>query len=447
MSYRMLWIFSSLCLFMLLKITDSQLVSCYYEFSRETGSCHRLIGNVTQEECCYNYYYGFINENGECQSCRKASWSEWSSWGPCSVSCLKGVQRRRRRCDGIGECKDPELTQQIQVCQDQDCCPEQGGWAEWGEWQPCSVTCANGTEKRDRTCSNPPPTCGGGCDGLSQDTQPCQTKNICPTHGGWAEWGAWGPCSGTCKKEGSVPPSRQRRRSCTNPPPSSAPAGLPCPGDDVQSQHCDYLDMCPIDGKWGHWGPLSQCSVTCGVGQKFSSRSCDNPAPKYGGRPCVGDSSASEICKIENHCPLHGEWEAWGEWSACTKSTYNRPISCTKKTGQQKRRRTCDKEFEGKPCDGSIMELRPCYDITHTKDRPCEKTGNYTEWSEWSFCSPKTGKRERKRVCELPEFETKGGTDIYYYGDPPKVSCPRLALPDRRQSEDCPKPPEEWSLK
>ncbi|KAL2103303.1 hypothetical protein ACEWY4_000171 [Coilia grayii] len=417
MVYKMLLVFCLLCiLFLLPEATDSQLVSCYYEFDRHTGSCHGLIGNVTQDECCLSYYYGFRDESGECKSCRKASWSAWSPWSPCSVSCLKGVKQRRRRCDGIGECQDPKSkdkaktqTQQITVCEDQDCCPEQGGWAEWGEWQPCSATCENGTTVRHRNCSNPAPICGGLCDGQSLEAKPCETKVVCPTHGGWSEWGPWGPCSGTCRKEGSVPPSQQRRRSCTNPPPSSDPAGRPCPGDESESQDCDFLVMCAIDGNWGRWGPLSECSVTCGVGQEFRSRSCDSPAPKYGGRPCVGDSSASEVCKTHKPCPVHGEWEEWGEWGPCDKTTYSKPISCTKKTGSQSRRRVCFRDFDGAPCEGSIVDHRHCYDLTDTKDRPCKKPGQYTEWGEWGFCEPRQGalKRIRERVCvhTLPEFE------------------------------------------
>ena len=43
-----------------------------------------------------------------------------------------------------------------------------GNWSEWGEWEPCSVTCGGGEQFRGRTCTNPPPAFGG---------QPCPGEN------------------------------------------------------------------------------------------------------------------------------------------------------------------------------------------------------------------------------------------------------------------------------
>ncbi|XP_012675555.2 properdin isoform X2 [Clupea harengus] len=431
-------------LLLLPQVTGSQLVPCYSKFDMNTGTCNELIGNVTQGHCCFNSNYGFRKESGKCMSCRQASWSAWSSWGPCSVSCLKGVKQRRRRCDGIGECRDPEKLGILQttICEDIDCCPEQGGWGEWGPWKPCSVSCADGVSSRERLCANPPPKCGGGCDGPGQDLKPCSTGDICPTHGSWSEWGPWNPCSGTCKKEGDNPPSQERRRTCTNPAPSSEPAGRSCQGVDTDTQPCDFLRMCPIDGGWGAWGPLSECSVTCGVGQRFAERNCNNPALKYGGKFCVGDSRTSEICNTQTHCPVDGEWQEWEQWGTCTKGTYPRPISCTKKTGKQSRERSClFKDFDGHSCAGSPVEHRLCYDISSTSERRCEKPARWNEWTEWSFCHPPCGpgsKQKRERLCvpDLPESEN----NIYYSGKP-RFRCPGLSAENRTQSEDCPNVP------
>ena len=37
-----------------------------------------------------------------------------------------------------------------------------GGYSEWGTWGTCSKTCEdNATRVRERTCTNPAPSCGG----------------------------------------------------------------------------------------------------------------------------------------------------------------------------------------------------------------------------------------------------------------------------------------------
>ena len=36
-----------------------------------------------------------------------------------------------------------------------------GGYTLWGAWETCSVSCGVGTQRRTRTCTNPPPAGGG----------------------------------------------------------------------------------------------------------------------------------------------------------------------------------------------------------------------------------------------------------------------------------------------
>ena len=49
-----------------------------------------------------------------------------------------------------------------------------GGWSEWGDYEPCSSTCGQATKKRERTCTDPAPQNGGAqCDGPSQETVEC----------------------------------------------------------------------------------------------------------------------------------------------------------------------------------------------------------------------------------------------------------------------------------
>ena len=38
------------------------------------------------------------------------------------------------------------------------------------------------------------------------------------------------------------------------------------------------------------------CSVTCGNGVEIVSRSCTNPRPKHGGKPCPGEAKKKQPC-------------------------------------------------------------------------------------------------------------------------------------------------------
>ncbi|XP_053871064.1 properdin, partial [Malaclemys terrapin pileata] len=269
---------------------DAQERLCYEDFG--AGKCKLFLGeDVPQEDCCQNPNYGYRPRAGApCQSCRQAEWSDWTPWSPCSVSCAEGVQRRSKTCLGQGQCSGgPRKKWEIQACSLKDCCPVMGGWSAWGPWSSCSVTCAEGVRKRVRRCTEPAPICGGSCPGPDSDTTPCDTNKICPTHGNWGSWGQWGPCSATCSPEDvRLKPQQRRWRVCNNPPPSVIPPGLPCIGSASEDQSCPGLPFCPVDGGWNNWETSSPCSVTCGLGRVTQKRLCNNPAPRHSGKACLG---------------------------------------------------------------------------------------------------------------------------------------------------------------
>lgn len=57
-----------------------------------------------------------------------------------------------------------------------------------------------------------------------------------------------------------------------------------------------------VPGNWSSWGAWSPCSETCGNGTVTRTRSCDNPAPAYGGADCVGEANMTQDC-LEQLCP------------------------------------------------------------------------------------------------------------------------------------------------
>ncbi|KER33484.1 hypothetical protein T265_00600 [Opisthorchis viverrini] len=54
-----------------------------------------------------------------------------------------------------------------------------------------------------------------------------------------------------------------------------------------------------VDGNWGHWGPWSACSRSCGGGVRFSERECNNPEPQNGGNFCHGTRTRMRSCAIQ----------------------------------------------------------------------------------------------------------------------------------------------------
>lgn len=55
-----------------------------------------------------------------------------------------------------------------------------GGWADFGNWSMCSVTCGTGTSTRQRACDNPPAAHGGlPCPGSKTEQKICHL-DTCP---------------------------------------------------------------------------------------------------------------------------------------------------------------------------------------------------------------------------------------------------------------------------
>ena len=60
-----------------------------------------------------------------------------------------------------------------------------------------------------------------------------------------------------------------------------------------------------MNGNWSEWSDWNECTVTCGGGEQNRFRSCDNPLPAFGGKPCPGERQGTRPC---NEFPCAGKY-------------------------------------------------------------------------------------------------------------------------------------------
>ncbi|XP_075872115.1 hemicentin-1 isoform X2 [Nelusetta ayraudi] len=342
--------------------------------------------------------------------------SDWADWGPCSVSCGAGSQKRLRQCNnplpanGGRHCAGSDID--ARSCQGKPC-PVDGNWSEWSVWEECSRSCGQGNRTRVRTCSDPPAQYGGrACEGSAVEVIMCSVRP-CPVAGNWGAWLPWSQCSETCGKG-----IQARIRLCNNPPPAFD--GPQCEGSDTQTQVCKER-ACPVDGKWSSWVSWGACSVSCGGGTRQRTRLCASPAPQHGGRQCEGSDVHIDFCNSEP-CPVNGNWGPWSSWGSCSKTCNG---------GQMRRHRTCDNPRPangGRACAGADTQIQRCNAAT------CPVDGKWGSWQPWGECSASCGGGERTRIrlCNNPS-PSNGGRACP--GDASQLSrCNAQACPGGPQS-------------
>jgi len=85
------------------------------------------------------------------------------------------VQKRTRgvaRAAAHGGKKCTGAAEESKKCNEQPC-PVDCKYAEWGEWADCSVTCGNGTRKHAREVETEAQHGGAECEGEKEEEGPC----------------------------------------------------------------------------------------------------------------------------------------------------------------------------------------------------------------------------------------------------------------------------------
>ncbi|XP_039611866.1 uncharacterized protein LOC120531013 isoform X2 [Polypterus senegalus] len=108
-------------------------------------------------------------------------WSEWSPWSPCSSLC-SGIKKRIRNCDnpppsaGGEPCRG--TTEETSACRSEQCSID-GSWSQWSLWSQCPLTCGLAVVSRTRSCSNPTPQNDGKvCPGHNYEEAACGLPKV-----------------------------------------------------------------------------------------------------------------------------------------------------------------------------------------------------------------------------------------------------------------------------
>ncbi|CAF2071672.1 unnamed protein product [Rotaria magnacalcarata] len=314
---------------------------------------------------------------------------------PCdSVKCKPDaicIEDEKPRCVCLNGEPTPENCDKIEI----------GTWTDYSEWSTCSVTCGEGFQFRKRDCvtanDRNQKISSEKCIGKGTEIQPC-TVTSCPVYGLWS---SWTPCSTFCGIG-----AKQRNRSCI--PPGSNCGNYTFEQRACGEAHCQrvagiketepdkhsmkgYLairegDILCVSKESGamvkHMADLVCKSIGFTRGSQYAVLTpILNNSTCYPGIICDGtektfydckfdrskvSSNVNELFAIITRCIVDGGFSAWSEWSLCTKS-------CD--TGQTTRSRTCtepapselepetisaDPSLVGMNCTGEYTQVKTC---------------------------------------------------------------------------------------
>ncbi|XP_072234960.1 SCO-spondin [Leuresthes tenuis] len=338
----------------------------------------------------------------ECQ----AILSEWSEWTPCS-SCIPfssvqlsfsldevissttmvSIQRRFRACldldSGLSitteeESQCPEPVVEERLCPDANTCRDLCHWSVWSSWTACAEPCSGGVRQRYRhpLASSPEPRCRSH----QTQSQSCNT-GLCPgEHCEDRERTYQESCANRCPRSctdlwehvlclqgvchsGCRCPEGQllQDRRCV--PVTECRCGIPSGNGTLEFNPKEELNIdcntcvcengtlvctklaCPVYEPWSRW---SSCSVSCGRGQRWRSRSCQDTE----GGPSCAEIMQRDTCDL-SPCPVGCLLSEWSTWTECS-STCGGGVSLRNKTILQ------EPEPGGTACVGPLEQHTVC---------------------------------------------------------------------------------------
>lgn len=344
-------------------------------------------------------------------------WGLWGGWSACSSSCGGGQHSRYRSIDtepaNGGRSCEARSAMETQACNTGSCFGtfQVCGWDTWEDWAMCSKSCGGGQQERGRQKAWVPANSSSRssrrlqwalsqdrCIGSQKATQPCGVE---PCAGAvvevlceWSHWTAWGPC--TCQG------LRERQREVAVHPQNSDP----CVGPTRQTDSCTPAQACAAnveDCEMSSWSLWSECTRTCGGGQRFHSRSISKHGQGHG-LGCQGSLETVAPCNTQScAAALDCMYADWSQWGVCSR---------TCEGGQRERSRRIDRFAAngGKPCQpAGLDETEACNTHTCDASQAPRVDCTWALWSEWSACSASCGNGLSSRSRGVTMEAVNGG--------------------------------------
>ena len=297
----------------------------------------------------------------------------WQNWSACSATCGSGLERRSRlpgtaAAHGGSECRSAAVTAE-RVC-DAGPCPVHCAVSAWSPWTPCSATCGGGAHTRSRTVVKRAQHGGSVCP-LLAESGACNVAP-CPVNCVVSSWSEWSSCSRTCGYGTQV-----RERNVAR---EARHGGTSCPSR-LRDQRACATTPCPIDCVLSDWGSWSQCTASCGSGERVRGRS-ERVRAAYGGRSCA-PLTENARCSLQQ-CPQDCSVSAWSAWSSCSRS-------CDDGISRRYRTIARDTAHGGQKCP-ELERTELC------NDGPCPQECKVSPFSPWSGCSKTCGGGTQTRL-------------------------------------------------
>lgn len=348
------------------------------------------------------------------------SWTAWSNFGACSVSCGgNGTRTRSRQCVNPitnavqNDC--PGSATESEICFMGHCV---GSWTQWSAFGVCSATCHFGavgsppTQMRTRACvgATGGQNCGGGD---SSQTQSCNVRVPCP--GNWGQWSAFGDCSEQCQSDVNNAPTRSRTRTC-----SGGTFNGGCVGSATNTTVCNA--RVPCQGSLTQWSSFGACSASCQLGlvapTQERKRSCLGST--FGGNCNNAVLTETADCNVEVRCP--GVLTNWGQWGACSENCQSNPNQIPTRM----RSRQCINFSFGGNCEGAALTMTEACNV----GVGC--AGMWSNWGAYESCSETCQSNVNTVPTQIRRRTCNGGT----FGQ----TCPGSSVGTRNCSERAPCP-------